>query len=292
MCLALAGGVLASLTACSEEPTGPRPVEPDLEASVVQLRFEEGSTTLHLDVHNRGDAPVEVSSVRLDGSTLTTPEAQPVVDADRLIEPGQTLTAPTRYVKPDCSGGDDPPVLRVTLSDGTVRDVELDDSGRALVDSLAGSVCGLRRVRETLRIRFLPRWRIEKTGGTATASGVLAIDRVPSSSEAADLDIVDLRGSVLLDFTTAEPADASQTSWRTRVPATFTVTADQDHVRLPVTLVPNGRCDAHALSQSSQTFLLNVFIQPEGLPEQRLVLSPTMAARGRIFELIRHSCGV
>jgi len=93
------------------------------------------------------------------------------------------------------------------------------------------------------------------------------------------LEVIGLRGSVLLDFV-AVPA--------TSVP--FRLAPDRRAATLSVALVPAGRCDGHALSQSRQTFLLSVFVQLEGQSEQRLILPPTADVQDRVLALVRRSC--
>jgi hypothetical protein len=244
---------------------------------VLQLRFEEGTPDLHLRLTNSGDSSVQVASVRLAGP-LSTPDAVPVVAETRTIAPGAVMTAPTAHEKPRCDAIGEPVTMVATLSDGSATDVELDAAGTEQVDRLVDRLCGLERVAESVRIRFLPSWRTSSSAGRPALVGTLALDRQGDASR--DLDVVGVRGSVLLEFSLQASRDDTSLS------------GDERSARLPVTLMPTGRCDGHALSQSQQTFLLSVFLRLEGESEQALIVSPGTGVRDRAMSLVRRGCGV
>jgi hypothetical protein len=250
----------------------------DLRASVLQLRHEEGTATIHLRLTNTGSKPVEVASVRLGGPSLTSGEATPVVDEARMIESGQLMTAPGAYEPPRCDAAGQPSMLTVTLASGETLEVPMDADGQQLVDWLVARDCGLARIEESVRIRFLPDWRIRTVAGSRAMVGTLALDRRRNGSR--ELEVVGVRGSVLLDFALLRPRQS------------YTLRTGVDAARLPVALVPAGRCDGHALGQSRQTFLLSVFVQLRGQAEQRLILSPTLPVQDRVLALVSRACGV
>jgi hypothetical protein len=262
----------------SSNATGARVGPPELRASVLQLRHEEGTATVHLHLTNTGSEPVEIASVRLGGPALTSAEATPVVDEARTIQPGQLMTAPGAYEPPRCDAPQQPATLTVTLADGEELAVPMDGDGQQLVDRLVERDCGLARIEESVRIRFLPGWRIRTVDGSRAMVGTLALDRRLDGSGA--LEVMGVRGSVLLDFGLL------------RARQSYTMRPDDDSARLPVVLVPAGRCDGHALGQSRQTFLLSVFVQLQGQAEQRLILSPTLAVQDRVLALVSRDCGV
>jgi hypothetical protein len=266
---------LATLPGCTADTAPAPPAEPSLTASVLQLRHEEATPTVHLHLVNTGDEPVDVASLRLGGPALSTPEAEPVPDDAHVLEPGELLTAPAEHEPPDCAAPDAPGVLVATLADGTSLEVGLDADGQQLVDWLVDGICGVQRLEESVRVRFLPRWRPGTVDGRAAMVGTLAIDR---RGDGPAVEVLGVRGSVLLDLVMRPPS--------------FTLPVAQDSARLEVALVPAGRCDGHALSQSRQTFLLSVFAQLAGEHEQRLVLPPRPAVQDRVLAQVRRSCGV
>jgi hypothetical protein len=276
--VACTGGDDGSGSPSAPSTNGARPAATSLRASLLQLRHEEGTTTVHLHLTNTGSEPVEIDSVRLGGPALTSAEATPVVDAARTIAPGELMTAPGAYEPPNCAAPDRPAVLAVALADGQTLQVPMDTDGQQLVSSLVGRDCGLRRIKESVRIRFLPDWRLRTVVGSPAMAGTLALDRRDGAS--GTLEVVGVRGSVLLDF---ELLRARQS---------FTLSPDDDAARLPVALRPAGRCDGHALGQSRQTFLLSVFVQQEGQAEQRLILTPAPDVQDRVLAMVSRACGV
>ena len=113
---------------------------------------------------------------------------------------------------------------------------------------------------------------------TRASAGTLSLDRRGDAER--DLEVAGVRDSVLLEFSlTASGIDTA-------------LSGDERSARLPVTLMPTGRCDGDALSQSQQTFLLSVFLRLEGDIEQALNVSPDTGVRGRAMSLVRRGCGV
>lgn len=284
--IALTGGLVACTGGDASDDAGEHAAKTggggadtsDLRASLLQLRHEEGTTTVHLHLTNTGSGPIEIASVRLGGPALTSAEATPVVDAARTIKPGELMTAPGDYEPPVCDAPPQPATLAVTLADGSSLEVAMDDAGQELVDRLVERDCGLARIEDSVRIRFLPDWRVRTVDGSPAMAGTMALDRRGEGSS--ELDVIGVRGSVLLDF---ELLEARQS---------YTLRAGDDAARLPVVLLPAGRCDGHALGQSRQTFLLSVFVQLGGQAEQRLILAPTLAVQDRVLALVSRACGV
>jgi hypothetical protein len=58
----------------------------------------------------------------------------------------------------------------------------------------------------------------------------------------------------------------------------------------PVLLSSSGRCDAHALGGSTQTFLLSAYVRLGDAPEQRVVLTPPPAVQSRMLRVVDRAC--
>lgn len=67
--------------------------------------------------------------------------------------------------------------------------------------------------------------------------------------------------------------------------------ADADRAVTPVLLGSNGRCDAHGLGGSTQTFLLSAFVRLGNGPEQRVLLTPPGPVQRRVLEVVDRACG-
>jgi hypothetical protein len=115
-------------------------------------------------------------------------------------------------------------------------------------------------------------------GGELWLPGTLEVGHHPGQPQ---VTVVDLGGSVLLDL-------------RTRQKGLLPVsTADPRVGRgIPVLIGSTHRCDAHALGQSSQTFLISAYVRVAGSPTQRVILIPDKADKARIQSVIDRVCHV
>lgn len=279
----LPGLLLALLpgTACTAQPSTPDPeqaeADADVTASVVQLRFEEGSTRLHVRVVNTGADIVEVARAGLAGPSLRSAPTPPVVRESGLIAPGEMMTAPGTFEPPDCSHEGEPAVASVVLADGRQLQAAVDGAGQLVVDQIVARLCIVERVAQSVDLRLLPDWQRTTVGGRPALAGTLAMDRVPDGS-GADVRVTLLLGSVLVNLAAAD-------GW-------LPVEVADAPVRVPVTLSPTGRCDPHALAESKQTFQLSTYVELDGAPEQRLITVPDLRTQRRVQQLIRVACGL
>jgi hypothetical protein len=92
--------------------------------------------------------------------------------------------------------------------------------------------------------------------------------------------IVDLGGSVLLDLL---PRDG-----RKALPGELA--GEQRELAFPVLLGSAHRCDAHALGQSSQTFLISAYVRLGTEPTQRVILPLSTVERDRLTGLVHRDC--
>ena len=113
------------------------------------------------------------------------------------------------------------------------------------------------------------RWDV--TGGSGdglvlTRTGRAETDRVA---------VEQVQGSVLFDL--AVPSDAA-------------LSAEEEQVVVPVELSP-GRCDEHARSQSTQTFLWRAWLRLGDGPLLPLVLQPPRRDHERLLAWLDRECG-
>jgi hypothetical protein len=127
----------------------------------------------------------------------------------------------------------------------------------------------------TLQLRRDPVVR----AGEEYLPGAVVVRRRAGSRE--PLSILDLAGSVLLELA---PVDG-----RSVLPARLA--ARDDVLRLPVLIGSVHRCDAHALGQSSQTFLFSIYVRLRGQPAQRVTAIPGRLTRVALTGILDRDCG-
>ena len=122
------------------------------------------------------------------------------------------------------------------------------------------------------------RGRIDPRPAQAVRIVDLVIRHRPGSTS--PLTLVDLGGSVLLDLVPR----AGGRALPARLPG------NRARLDLPVLFGSAHRCDAHALSQSSQTFLVSAYVRLPGRATQRQILTLRAPDRSRLFGVIRRDC--
>lgn len=243
----------------------------------MQLRHEENSTTLHVRIINAGDDPVQLTRAGLAGPSLHSAPTPPVVPETARVAPGEFMTAPGVFDPPDCAREGDPAVATALLDDGTELEVPVDTEGQLVVDRIVSRLCLVERVAAAVDLRLLTDWQRTTVDGEPVLSGTLAVDRLVGGS-GADVRVTQLLGSVLLNLDAA--------------PGALPVDVSDEPVRVPVTLSATGRCDAHALASSQQTFQLSTYVRVDGGPEQRIITVPDRPTQRRSQQVIRIACGL
>jgi len=261
---------------CSGRHTpAPRPSAAGLTASVAQFRNDEGTRRLKAGVTNSGDGDIRVTRATIAWGGLAFPT---VPLPDDPVHPGQTAAFPIEYGAPRCT---DPapgrPVL-VALIDGRTRRLPLHVDEPGLLDRLRAKACAAERLDAVATVRLVLSTRTERVDGVEQLPGALVLRRRPGAT--GRVRVVDLSGSVLLALVPR--------GGRAALPGTLA--ADQDVLRFPVLMGSTHRCDAHALGQSSQTFLISAYVRLEDEPTQRVVLPLTTAERDRLTGVIHRVC--
>ena len=274
----VACGGLALLAACTGAAPEPQPHRRvSLEVSVSQSRFDEGTRQLRAAVTNTGDHAVHVETAGIAWSGFE-PRPAPVPAGD--LGPGQTAGLVLEYGEPRCDGpATDPPAMAVVV-DGAEQDVPLErDDARGLA-RLHVRACAQQRLERSVDVSLrLLRGPVIRAG-EEYLPGAIVLRRRPGSSD--ELTLLDLAGSVLLDLV---PRDG-----RSVLPVRLA--AEDDVLRLPVLVGSVHRCDAHALGQSSQTFLFSIYVKLRGQPAQRVTAIPDRATKEALTGILDRDCGV
>jgi len=257
-----------------QQPTADASAHPlRLDASVAQFRFDEGTRNLSAGVTNKGDRTIRVSSVTINWDGFAFPTV-PIPDPETL--PGNTAALTIAYGAARC---DHPPREKPTMVavvDGRTRTLPLRVEDPQLLDRLHAKACAAQALDRAADVSL--RWarRPVHVDGELYLPGTLTVTHRPGQPK---VTLVDLGGSVLLDL-------------RTRATGLLPIsTADPRTGRgIHVLIGSTHRCDAHALGQSSQTFLISAYVRVQGSPTQRVILIPDKVDKARIQSVIDRVC--
>ena len=273
---ALVAAALAGCTATG--PTSPQPSAPgtpQISARIVQYRTDEGSRTVNVQITNREKLPVRIAVAGLEWPGVTPPTA----GNHARFGPGSTIDLPVTLGPFRCGDIDattDPVVvLRLRAPGQAVRTARVTAGGRALLLRLRKAECEQRALARVVRIGYAPTWSAVSEPEPALEGTV--VFRRRSLGRVA---VVALDGIVLLDF---RPTVQGRHPLLRMAPR-------QRVGRLPVTVSSSGRCDAHALGGSTQTFLLSAFVRSGAGPVQRVLLVPERPVQGRILAMVSRAC--
>ena len=274
--LVSAVALLAGCTTAADQPTGGPSRHPlRVDASVAQFRFDEGTPDLRAGVTNDGDQTIRVSSATISWDGFAFPTV-PIEDPETL--PGNTAAFTIAYGAPRC---DRPPQDRpamVAVIDGHSRTLPLRVEDPQLLDRLHAKACAAERLHRAADVSLHWGRGPVRVDGDLWLPGTLEVVHHPRQPQ---VTVVDLGGSVLLDL-------------RTRARGLLPVSTADDKVGggIPVLIGSSHRCDAHALGQSSQTFLISAYVRVHGAPTQRVILVPHKAEKARIQSVIDRVCHV
>lgn len=247
-----------------------------LSATFTQSRVNEGTRTVNAELTNTSDAPVTVASIALESSQFA---ALPPADKGSEFAPGQTIDLAIEYGEPTCDGDLKQASYTAALDDGSTVELSIDSAGMDWLDRLYTKECALRAITDIASIEYGPRFVPDVVDGRQVLTGELVLRRPTDSDDTQPLTVRSTGGSVLVRVE-ANPPSA--------LPAELEPGVEE--LRIPI-LFGAFRCDQHARSQSSQTFLLSAFVKAPGLPQQRVILVPSKHVQGQIFAMIDADCG-
>jgi len=292
--LAVIAGLLSGGCSSASEPR-PEPTAPDvptrlLDASVTQLRFDEGTRNLRAGVTNNSKRDIHVTSATIAWGGFAFPRVR---IADDLVERRRKVGGDAALPAAACSREATGRAAMVAVIDGRSRRLPLRVEDPGLLLRLRDKACAAERLdaAATVRLSFEPRTVIVR--GEEYLPGRVVLARVLVRTD--PIHIVDLGGSVLVDFVPrsgqsgrSRQSGRSDQSGRTGLPVTLT--GDRDQVALPVLAGSAHRCDPHARGNSSQTFLLSVYLRLGNAPVQRQILVPSRADQARVLAVIDRDC--
>jgi hypothetical protein len=274
--LAVALGMGAA--GCSSEPerSPAVPQVPDarLDASVAQFRFDEGTRNLRAGVTNNSDRDIRVSSATIAWDGLAFPK---VPIADDLVKPGLTAAFQIAYGAPRCSQEPSGKPVLVAVVDGQTRRLPLRVEDPQLLVRLRQRACEVQRLDDAATVRLDFDRRTVTVRGEEYLPGRVVIRH--RSGSTAPIRVVDLGGSVLVDFVAR--------NGRQSLP---TLSGERQQVVLPVLAGSAHRCDGHARGNSSQTFLLSVYLRLGSAPVQRQIVVPAEPDQVRLLAVIDRDC--
>ncbi len=270
-------GALLALSGCTSSPGRETVRDARLAVSVSQSRFDEGTRQLRAAVTNTGDTGIHVESAGIAWSGFA-PRAVPVPDGE--LGAGETVGLVLEYGEPRCDGpGTDPPAMGVVV-DGAEQDVPLErDDARGLM-RLHVRACAQQRLERSVDVSLRLRREPVTRAGEEYLPGSVVLRRRAGSTD--ELTVLDLAGSVLLELA---PRDG-----RSVLPARLG--AEDDVLRLPVLVGSVHRCDAHALGQSSQTFLFSIYVKLADASAQRVTAIPDRPTKEALTGILDRDCGV
>ncbi len=255
---------------------GSGPPADQLQASVAQFRFDEGTRRLRAGITNGSNQDVRVTRATITWTALAFPT---VALPDEAVPPGQTAAFRISYGRPRC-GGDrgDLPVMTAVV-DGRARTLPLRVEDPGLLVRLHAKACAAQRLDVTATVDLDVESASTVVDDEEYLPGAVVVRR-RGAGQQEPVRIVDVGGSVLIDL---RPRGG-----RAALPGVLP--PGEPVLSFPVLLGSAHRCDPHALGQSSQTFLLSAYLRLADRPVQRVVLSLTPAERGLLTAVVRRDC--
>lgn len=239
---------------------------PKVSLSFIQQRIDEGTEKAQLRVINTSGRSLHVTGVGVDwpgyGDFLQ--------DYDTTVAPGQTLDLRILMPPPRCEPTSAPTVGVLRVSGVTIRD-RLDASGRGFLTRMWQRRCNDLTVANGVTLRYTGPWRIVGSGFHARLVGSLELVRGDSTEP---IRVPDLQGSVLLTL---------------RLPPPVVLPAGVSSARFPLEMTAQ-RCDAHGLSQSTQTFYFRASVVFGHARPLRVIRIPDLHTQDRANALLKEAC--
>jgi hypothetical protein len=251
----------------------PRWVQSQLGASFVQFRSDEGTRHVAISVTNKTRQTIHVTGVQLRWSGVTS---QPVTRQDNDVIPGTTVAFFVDLQGLRCDRGDERPRALVIAS-GRTGLLTIDRPGERFLRDVWRRGCADQAVRAAADLAFGSTWQ---AAGSTPAAGLRGALLMTRRQPGPTVTITSFSGSVLLDLLPVvghRPIGVLQ----------------RGHQRLviPVVIRSSRLCTQHALSQSTQTFLLRVGVKT-GDTSTLIIVSPDTATQDKIKRNIERSCQI
>ncbi len=271
-----AGALLVTLGACSPgsaRPTGRGATAsaepPGTTALLRQFRSDRVRRGVQVTVAAR--QPLHVTSVTLlaDGFVSAGPTA---VDAD--LPAGSRVDLPTVYGAAVCTAATGPARAVLGLADGADLTLPLTDDG--LLARLHGAECAERAILAQVDLTVGDTWSESTHRGRPSLRGTVRITRRVAGGARF---VLDSYGANIIFQVLPEPTD---------VPV-LVLEPGQASGEALLELVPT-RCDAHALTESKRTSLVNVYAALGQDAPHLLTITPSAATRRRLEAFAVSGC--
>src|SRR5262245_19948490 len=261
---AVVAAVCCAAVSCSDAPSshpGPEGVPP-WQATLEQTRPDAESPNADVTLSNTTSHRVVVRGVRISWPGYAEGDWQ---HADRWrdgrrnhgdwqcigcksaalpFDAGATHKIDVRLPAPACEEDTTgPPTVELRFRDRSITPAPLDEPGARALRQIWEWQCERKRLLAAVDIR-LAGWQRVRHDGEPALRGSIAVRRGTTDAR---VTLFETRGSVLLDFERVgeddvlmEPADTTG--------------------RLPFLIASNGRCDPHSVGQSTQTYILRLWV--------------------------------
>jgi hypothetical protein len=166
-----------------------------------------------------------------------------------------------------------PPTVELLLRDRSITPAPLDDPGAHALRQVWEWQCERQRLLAAVDVR-LAGWQRVRHDGEPALRGSIAVRRGTTDARVV---LVETRGSVLLDFDRVGDDDVL-------------MEPTQGTGRLPFLIASNGRCDPHSVGQSTQTYILRLWVSLDDGPPQSLAIHPPPQIRRQMDRLIYQTC--
>ncbi|QBX54999.1 hypothetical protein EXE58_05705 [Nocardioides seonyuensis] len=276
----LALAVVLGTTACSASRTDPaaRPaqqpspghrtitlapetVPPGVGVSFIQSRFDEGTRRAQVRVSNGTVRVLPVQAVGVDWAGFPG-DVQP---ADYDVPAQSIVDLRYRLSRPDC--GPDvgaAPMRGVVVTRARTYRADMPADGRRFLERLHATACAEQDIADAVDVR----WDVAGEAGDG-----LVLSRT-GRADPDPIAVEQVQGSVLFDLAVGAGAGLA---------------AEDEKVVVPVQLSA-GRCDEHARSQSTQTFIWRVWLRLGDGPLLPLVLEPPRRDHADLLAWLDREC--
>jgi hypothetical protein len=280
---AVAATLLVALVACGDLPDSEADVPPVtvpsgvLAAVPFQNRLDVAQGIFQVKIYNGTDAPLAVESVQLRWTGLTTP-ASP---RRNTVAAGDRIDFPVLMAPATCDHGVDTPpsfdeaVVRTRLADGTSIDIPAYDV-KGMARKLYVADCERQFLATQVAVTWVDLDAIDLDGRPVTA-GRLRVDRLGAVGPIAVVQITNT-----VNFTLDLPAGTDPV---------VRLDEAQTSAEVPVTIL-EGRCDAHARSESSQPFAFSAIIDLGDGRERVVAIPPPLDQQPRIRARYEEACDI
>ena len=270
------GVAVAGCTSAPAPAPRPAPVSSrQLDASVAQFRFDEGTRRLKAGVSNRSNRPVSVTEATIDWPPLAFPQVR--LSSEPVL-PGQTAAFTISYGTARCGRPVGVAPVLVATIDGATRRLPLHVDQPGQLQRLQADACAQQRLAATASVELQLATRTERIAGEEYLPADLVLRRRTGTT--APVRVVDLGGSVLIELLPRGGAAA--------LPGVLA--PGRSELRFPLLFGSGHRCDGHALGQSSQTFLMSAYLRLADRPVQRVILPLSSTERDRIYGVVQRDC--